>query len=97
MLASQTAQVSYSIQTLVLPELQRKEQAKSPGNLGWWGTALQLPVFRGKWGQAFNSFLSKIQDENVTNFASFSVCPRRTATGPGCLVEGGRRLARSLR
>ena len=28
---------------------------------------------------------------------SFSVCLRRTATGPGCLVERGRRLARSLR
>ena len=30
---------------LVLPELQRKEQAISPGNLGWRGTAAQLPVF----------------------------------------------------
>ena len=28
---------------------------------------------------------------------SFSVCPRRTATGPGCLVQEGRRLERSLR
>ena len=27
----------------------------------------------GNLGQAFNSFLSKIRDENVTNFASFSV------------------------
>ena len=51
----------------------------------------------GNWAQAFNLFLSKIWDENVTNFASFSVCLRRTATGPGCLVEGGRRQARSLR
>ena len=31
------------------------------------------------------------------HWEDLAVSPRRTATGPGCLLEGGRRLARILR